>query len=294
MSWWKNLRGRVRVEEPLQPYTTFKIGGPAKYFIEPADADDLKTLLNAAGVRALPVLVIGAGSNLLVSDQGIDGLVIKLNSPYFKKLCFDNSYITAGAGCPLNQVIAHSQKRSLSSLEFLAGIPGTVGGALVMNAGITGKSIGDLVEDITVMDYNGATKVLKKEEIEFGYRYSSITGCVVLSARFKCIRKKKEEIEQTITHYLNDRKKKQDVSFPSAGCVFKNPQVCGSAGKLIDLCGLKGRRIGDACVSPTHANFIVNMGSARAEDVSTLMKLIRQAVEDKFKVTLEPEIKLWK
>lgn len=294
MSLWKNLKCNVKISVPLERYTTFKIGGPAEYFIEPKDALDLKAALTLARLNNLPVLVIGAGSNLLVSDKGINGLVIKLSSAYFKKIRFSDTSIIAGAGCSLARVIADSQKLSLSSLEFLAGIPGTVGGSLVGNAGIAGKNIGDLVEDITLMDYNGIIRKLKKDDVEFGYRYSNITDCVVLDASFKCVKKEKEEIRADIKRYLDGRKKKQDISLPSAGCVFKNPLSTHSAGRLIDLCGLKGQRIGDACVSDKHANFIVNMGSAKSEDVAALMGLIRQRVEDKFSVSLEPEIKLWK
>ena len=279
---------------PLERYTTFKIGGPAEYFIEPEDTGDLKAALTLAGLNNLAVSIIGSGSNLLVSDKGIDGVVIKLSSAYFKKISFSDTHIIAGAGCSLARVIADSQKRSLSSLEFLAGIPGTVGGSLAGNAGSAGKNIGDFVEDITVMDYNGVIRKFKKDDLEFGYRYSSVIDYIVLEARFRCVRKESEKIRQDLKRYLDARKKNQDLSFPSAGCVFKNPASNNPAGRLIDLCGLKGQRIGDACVSGKHANFIVNMGRAKSEDVTALMGLIRQKVEDKFNVSLEPEIKLWK
>lgn len=294
MNWCKNLKGKLKLDEPLKKYTTFKIGGPAKYFIEPKDADDLKTSVNLAKNHKLPLLVIGGGSNLLISDKGINGLVIKLNSPYFKKLFFNNNICMAGAGCLLSQVIKNSGERCLSGLEFLIGIPGTVGGALVMNAGIAQKSIADCVEDVTVMDYNGKVKALNKKEIKFGYRQSSLSKYIILNARLKLIRKKKQkEIEAKIKDYLDERKKKQELRLPSAGCVFKNPSVC-SAGRLIDLCGLKGRRIGDACVSVKHANFIVNLGQAKSTDVLSLLELITEEVKNKFNVILEPEIKIWK
>ncbi len=287
------IKGVIKKNEPLKSYTTFKIGGPAKYFVEPEDLDDLRLLLESAKKYKIPALIIGAGSNLLVSDKGIDGLVIKLNSPNFKKISFDNNVARAGSGCLLSRVIKNSQKRCLSNMEFLAGIPGTVGGALVMNAGIPGKNIGDLVEDVTIMDYNGNIETLARSKIKFNYRRSGLSKYIVLSASFLLSRNRQAEIQSAIQNYLASRKDKQELSLPSAGCVFKNSHAMGSAGSLIDLCGLKGRRIGDACVSEKHANFIVNKGHARASDVSMLMELVKEKVEKKFRITLKPEIKIW-
>lgn len=288
------VKGVIRKDELLSSYTTFKIGGPAEYFVEPLDFDDLRLLVKLAGKYKMPFLIIGAGSNLLVSDRGINGLVIKLNSPNFKKLSFDNNIVMAGSGCLLSQVIKNSQKHCLSGIEFLAGIPGTVGGALVMNAGISGKNISDLVEDITVMDYNGAIKNLTRSKIKFGYRRSNLSKYIVLSACLRLSINRQAEIQSAIKNYLDSRKDKQEFSLPSAGCVFKNHHFMGPAGRLIDLCGLKGKRIGGACVSKKHANFIVNMGKASAADVSTLMKIVKEKVENRFKITLKPEIKIWK
>lgn len=294
MNWWENLKGKVKREEPLKNHTTFKIGGPAKYYVEPENEEDLKLLLSFAKECVIPFFVIGAGSNLLVNDRGVEGIVVKLNSPHFKSLFLDNGALVAGAGCLLSEVIKYSREHCVSALEFLTGIPGTIGGAVVMNAGIPGKNIGDLIEEVTIMDYNADIKTLNKKEINFGYRNSSLSQCVVLAVRAGCNRKKKEEIEITIKNFLNERKSNQDLSLPSAGCVFKNPQTLGPAGRLIDLCGLKGRRIGGACVSAKHANFIVNVGNANADDVSRLMKLITEEVKNMHKITLEPEILIWK
>jgi UDP-N-acetylmuramate dehydrogenase len=293
MNWYKSLRGKVRLAEPLQDHTTFKIGGPARYLVEPKDPDDLRTLVDLTRSRKMPFLVIGRGSNLLVSDKGIDGIVIKLNSPYFRRLFFKNGICSAGAGCLLAEVIRNSGEHSLSGLEFLIGVPGTVGGALAMNAGVAQKSIADYVEEVTVMDYNGNIKTLNKKQVKFGYRRSGLAKYIVLNSRFKFTRKKKQEIRLAIEDYLDERRHKQELSLPSAGCVFKNPPE-SYAGRLIDLCGLKGKRVGDACVSARHANFIVNLGNARARDVLSLMGLISQEVKNKFNVLLEPEIKIWK
>ncbi len=290
---FNRVKGVIREDEPLCGYTTFKIGGPAKYFVEPQDSDDLKLLVKLAGKYKLPIFVIGAGSNLLVSDNVINGVVIKLNSQNFKKLAFDNDEVIAGSGCLLSQVIKNSQMRCLSDMEFLAGIPGTVGGALIMNAGISGKNISDLVEDVTVMDYNGVIKNLTRSKIKFGYRSSNLSKYIILNARLRLRVNRQAQIKSAIKNYFDDRKDKQELSLPSAGCVFKNHHSMGPAGRLIDLCGLKGKRIGGACVSEKHANFIVNKGNASAADVLALMEIVREKVKSKFKITLKTEIKIW-
>ncbi len=290
---FRGIKGVIKEGEPLMSHTTFKIGGPAKYFIEPEDSNDLKLLVKLSRKYKIPFLIIGAGSNLLVSDRGVNGIVIKLNSQNFKELSFDNNSVMAGSGCLLSQVIKNSQKRCLSGMEFLAGIPGTVGGALVMNAGIPGENISDLVEDVTIMDYNGAIKKLTKRKIKFGYRVSSLSKYIVLSASLRLSINNQAQIKSAIRNYLDNRRDNQEFSLPSAGCVFRNHYSMGPAGRLIDLCGLKGKRIGDACVSEKHANFIVNIGHARASDVSMLMEFVREKVENRFKITLKPEIKIW-
>lgn len=293
MNWQKSLKGKVSLAEPLKMHTTFKIGGAAKVFIEPKDAQDLKTLLVSAQGKKLNFLIIGAGSNLLINDNGVKNPVIKLSNPSFKRIFLEGDTIVAGAGCSLNSLLKKAQGYSLSALEFLAGIPGTVGGALIMNAGIPGKNIGDLVEDITVMDYNGSVKKINKVKAAFEYRASGLSKYIVLSARLKLFRSNEEKIALAIKNYFIQRKVKQELTLPSAGCIFKNPPK-DSAGRLIDLCGLKGRMIGGACVSVKHANFIVNTGEAKAKDVLALMEVIGQEVKNKFNIILEPEIKIWK
>ena len=287
------FKGKIILDEPLWKHTSFKIGGPAKYFITPFDEEELKFAIKYAALNNMPLCVIGAGSNLLVSDKGIDGVVVKLSSAFFKKISLKSVSLEVGAGCLLGNLINEAKNNGLSFLEFLTGIPGTVGGALVMNAGIPGKSISDLVEDVTVMDYNGICRVIKREDLSFSYRRSNLSDCIVLRANLKCGKSRQDEIKMRIKGYLDARKSSQELNLPSAGCVFKNPAI-GPAGKLIDLCGLKGKMIGAARVSEKHANFIVNTGQAKAEDVFALMELIIENVEHKFNITLEPEIKIWK
>lgn len=300
MNWPKHLKARVRQREPLKKHTSFRIGGPAKFFIEPHGLSSLKFLLSILKRYNVPPLLIGSGSNLLVNDKGVDAAVLHLSSPYFRRIVFKGGFLEAGAGVMLSRVISEAKRRGLSGAEFLAGIPGTVGGALAMNAGIsevhssqlTVHSVGDLVGKVRIMDHNGNIRILDKKQIKFGYRKSSLAKYIILSARLRLVKKNKEEIENKIKGYIFRRRSTQDLKHYSAGCVFKNPEG-ESAGKLIDLCGLKGRGIGRAKVSFKHANFIINTGGATARDVLRLMSLIRKRVREKFNIDLEPEIKIW-
>ncbi len=292
MSWSKNLKGKIRLKEPLNRHTTFKIGGPAGFFIEPIDAADLKLLLASAKKYKIPILVIGAGSNILISDKGIRGIVLRLNAALFRRIFIKRNCLEAGSGTTLRQLIKLTQEHGLSGVEFLAGIPGTLGGALAMNAGAWGKNIGDLLQKATVMDYNGNIKIVSKKDMRFGYRKSSLAKYIILSASIKLIKENKKEIKDNIKKYLECRRNRQDASLPNAGCIFKNPHRI-SAGRLIDLCGLKGKRVGGAVVSLRHANFILNYKRAHARDVIKLMALIKKRVKHKFNINLEPEIKIW-
>lgn len=292
MNWFKNLKGKIRFNEPLSKHTTFKIGGPAKIFIEPYNLNDLKLLLRKTKKDKIPLKVIGSGSNLLVSDRGIDGIVIKLSSPYFRKIKFYSGFLEAGAGVSLPDLIKRTTALNLSGCEFLTGIPGTVGAALVMNAGTKDREIKELVKDVTVIDYNGKMRTLDEKNIKFDYRNSSLSKYVVLNTRLRLIKKSKNEILNKIRLYRNYRNSTQDLSHHNAGCIFKNP-LKSSSGRLIDECGLKGEHFGDAWVSYKHANFIINKDKARAADVLKLMDYIKQKVKQKFNIALEPEIKIW-
>ncbi len=276
----------------MKDHSTFKIGGPAKYYLEPRDTRQLKLLLKSLNRDKIPILVIGAGSNILIDDNGIQALVLRLNSPCFRRISLDHHRLSAASGVSLSQIVKVSQRKGLSGLEFLSGIPGTLGGALAMNAGIPERNIGDLVENVRVMDYRGKIKTLNKEEIKFGYRTANLSKYIILNAQLKLVNKDKQEIKNSIKKYLNRRKSTQDLSSVSAGCIFKNPKG-NQAGRLIDLCGLKGKIIGDACISRIHANFILNLGNATARDVLRLMDLAKRQVKKKFNITLEPEIKIW-
>jgi len=293
MHWWKSLKGKVKTREPLRDHTTFKIGGPARFFVEPKDIRDLRLLLYFKKRYKLPIFILGAGSNILAGDKGVKGVVLHLGSLYFKRVFFRNNFIEAGSAVLLSRAIRLSGERGLSGLEYLAGIPGSIAGALAMNAAVADKAIADLVENVTVMDYNGKVKVLHKKDLRFGYRKSNLTKYLILSVCLKLARKNKRRIQEEAMRRLRRRWLTQDLSLPSAGCVFRNPKH-DSAGRLIDLCGLKGKVAGGAAISLKHANFIVNAGRARAKDVLRLMDLAKKEVRKKFGIILEPEIKIWK
>lgn len=249
-------------------------------------------LLDLAKRYKISLLVIGSGSNILVNDRGRKEIVLRLNSPFFKSIDFKGNDCQVGAGALLSQLLRVCQQRGLSGLEFLAGIPGTVAGALAMNAGAHGKSIADALKQVEVIDKNGNIKILKRKELNFGYRTSGLTRYIIIRALIKLTRNQKKNIDRRIKKYLAYRKLTQDYTFPSAGCVFKNPKG-NYAGKLIDLCGLKGKSIGRASVSRKHGNFILNTGGAKAADVLQLIGYIRRKVKRTFRVSLVPEIKIW-
>ncbi|MBI3990598.1 MAG: UDP-N-acetylmuramate dehydrogenase [Candidatus Omnitrophica bacterium] len=289
-------RLNLRLNEPLSRHTTFRIGGPVDYFIEPADLYQLKKTLSFCRKEKLAFMVIGSGSNLLVNDAGVKGIVIKLNSPYFKKVNVKGLSVTAGAGVKLGRLVQVAAKSGLGGLEFLAGIPGTVGGALIMNAGVKGrdsgsrKEISRFIKEIKALDGKGKIVKLKKNEMRFSYRNSNLGKYIILGARFYLRREPSEAIEKRVKEYLDYKKQTQDLTFPSAGCIFKNP-AGHSAGYLLDKCGLKGKRIGGAKVSERHANFIVNEDGAKAADVLSLVELARKKVKARFGIKLSPEIK---
>ncbi|MDI6605758.1 MAG: UDP-N-acetylmuramate dehydrogenase [Candidatus Omnitrophota bacterium] len=292
MNWWKRLEGRVRVDEPLSRHTTWRIGGPADFFIEPRDMQDLKLLISVAKGYKIPILVIGAGSNILAGDKRLRRIIISLSSPFFKKITFKGNLAQAGSGLTLARLVSETAKRGLSGAEFLSGIPGTLGGALSMNAGAWGSQISKAVIQASVMDINAKIKILAKERIDFAYRKSNLGKFIILGATLKFSRKDKRKIRQDIQRYRRQRSILEDRSFPSAGSVFKNPPG-EYAGRLIDLCGLKGTTSGGACISLKHANFILNRNNAQAADILRLMALIKKEVKNNFKINLQPEIKIW-
>ncbi|MEW6101426.1 MAG: UDP-N-acetylmuramate dehydrogenase [Candidatus Omnitrophota bacterium] len=293
MNWPKDLRDKVKEGEALKDKTTFRIGGCARFFAEPENGRELKDLLICARKNNLPVFILGSGSNILVNDKGVRGLVLRLNSPFFRKIKCQRNFIESASGVKIKELILKSYNNGLSGFEFLAGIPGTTAGALAMNAGSWGRSIGELAEEVKVMDYSGREKLIKKKGIRFGYRNSSLSKYIILGARFKLNKEKKAKIKENISGFLARRFQMQDLSFPNAGCIFRNPPQ-EHAGRLIDLCGLKGKKAGGAVISSKHGNFILNKGQASCSDVLSLMNLAKKKVKKKFNISLAPEIKIWR
>lgn len=287
-----NLPGRVRRNEALAAYTTLKIGGPADLFVLAESAADLQLLIKTAAERKIPLFILGNGSNLLVSDRGIRGIVVKLAGE-FKNIVLDGCEITAGAGVMLPVLALRTAKAGLSGLELLAGIPGTVGGALVMNAGALGQCIGDAVQSVTVFDRTGKIKILSREELHFAYRKSILQerDYLIAGVKLHLSPGEKEELQRNLQAAVAKRKRSQPLSMPNAGSVFRNPREF-PAGRLIEELGFKGFKQGQAAVSELHANFIVNEGGATAQDVLQLIKLIQERVQEKYHILLEPEIKV--
>jgi UDP-N-acetylmuramate dehydrogenase len=294
MIWPEGLSKKIKTKTNLAGYTSFKIGGQAEYFFEPKNLKSLQEALVFAKQAGLRVYILGSGSNILVSDSGLAGLVIRLNNQDFKKCSTQGSFILAGSGLKLNALISFSKEMNLSGLEFLAGIPGTLGGCLMGNAGAWGKAIGELVSQVGVLEYNGKLKILGSSQLKFAYRESNLNKYIIIWAKLKLFTQKKKIIAKKINQYLLRRKQSQGNNFPNAGCIFKNPKQGCSSGRLIDLCGLKGKARGKAIISNLHANFILNTGNAKRGDVLSLMDLMQKKVKERFKINLEPEIKIWK
>jgi UDP-N-acetylmuramate dehydrogenase len=286
----KKLLPRIRENVSLKKFSTFKIGGKAKYFfVATAKEDLIKAITTATGLK-LPFFVLGNGSNLLISDKGFKGLVIKIESGMWK---VEGSKIYAETGVLLSQLLTLASKNNLTGLEWAIGIPGTLGGAIYGNAGAFSQSMSNIVKEVEVYDVkNKETKTLKNKNCQFNYRESIFKknkNLLIISAILNLKKGNKEKIKQKIREYLIHRVKTQPLNFPSIGSIFKNPKGFFAA-ELIEKCGLKGKKIGDAKISEKHANFIVNLGKGKARDVVKLINLIKKKVKEKFKVNLEEEI----
>jgi UDP-N-acetylmuramate dehydrogenase len=294
-----NFKGEIKRNEPLSRHTSYAIGGPADFLIWPADRENLSLLLQAVKARNLRYFILGGGTNLLVRDGGFRGVMIALQRMNAIKIereyrSIGGSFVVvyAEAGAPLATLLNFAVQHGLTGLEFAAGIPGTVGGAICMNAGTSLGEMGDVVESVALCSPDGEPNIRSAEEMEFGYRTSLIPeGHLVLAVRVVLRRDDKEKIKARLKELLNTRKQRQPWGLPNAGSVFKNP-LEESAGMLIESAGLKGRMVGGAQVSEKHANVIVNTGKAKAADVLELMELVKGKVLEMSGVRLEPEIKI--
>ena len=284
---------KIKEQELMRNHTTWRIGGPADRLVQPESAEELQEAIQKAKADGMPWYVIGGGSNLLVADEGITGTVIQLGGSLTGLQITDN-YIVAEAGVPLPFLARKAAEHGLSGLEFAAGIPGSVGGAVVMNAGAYQGQVSNVIRQVTCCDSSGQFITLDNEECLFSYRNSRFKhdkDLVIVSVKMELVPGKKDEILEQMKKNTESRNTKQPVEYPNAGSIFKNP-AGDAAGRLIELIGAKGWRQGDAMVSEKHSNFIVNLGAATCEDVLRLIERVKQAVYNETGVLLEEEILL--
>ncbi len=292
------LKGRVRFDEPMSLHTSFHIGGPAQIWAEPPDPPTLLELIQWARHSDLPITPVGGGANLLVDDGGIPGVVVHLAGPGFQGVERTETGLRVGAGVSLEMLIHRGSEEGLSGIEFLAGVPGRLGGAIRMNAGThdeEGKihSVSDVAEGITAINPQGQIQTLPASQVGFGYRASRLSGQMVLSANLKLTPDDPLAVKERVKRLWAFKRRTQDWTAPSAGCIFKNPpHGAPPAGWMIDRAGLKGHRMGGAMVSPIHANFMMNCGNARSSDVFSLIEEVHRRVRQMFQVNLELEVQV--
>lgn len=282
---------RVRIEEPMKKHTTFRTGGPALYFVTPSCEKEIASVVNLCRREKMPYYILGNGSNLLVSDKGYDGVIISMTKG-FSQIEVRDQVITAGSGALLSRIARTALEESLTGLEFAAGIPGTLGGAVVMNAGAYGGEMKQVLQSVSVLTKDGQVKEIPAEELELGYRKSCIQReeYIVLSAEILLKQGKKSEIQAQMEDFAARRREKQPLEYPSGGSTFKRPEGY-FAGKLIEDAGLKGFTVGGAQVSEKHSGFVINRNGATSADVYELCRQVQVRVKEKFGVDLEMEVK---
>jgi UDP-N-acetylmuramate dehydrogenase len=290
---FEEFGGIVRTDEPMAHRVWFRVGGPAAYFATPRKLEELAGLLRRSREAGIPFKILGGGSNVLVRDEGVDALVILLESPHFADIAVRDNIVAAGAAVPLTALISHSARAGLGSLEILTGIPGTVGGALRGNAGGRQGAIGRFVRRATVLDPANEIQVREREDLSFANRESNLDEPVILSAEFELEPEDPESVVRRMRRIWIIKKENQPYSHQLSGCIFKNPSPDVSAGALIDQAGLKGTQLGGAEVSDRHANFIVARPDAKAADILQLIDRIRQRVWQQFGYELELQIQIW-
>lgn len=287
----ESLKCTCKENEPMSLHTTFRIGGNAELFIEVETNKQLAQILKSCNDNNIPFMIIGKGSNLLVNDNGIKGVVISLTGDFKRIDLLDNNTIYCGSGVSLAKLCSRALSCHLSGLEFAWGIPGNVGGAAFMNAGAYGGEMKDVIVSVTHMTPEGKIETLKKDELNLSYRHSIYkeNGCIILGVTVQLESDNPVKIRGKMDDYMDRRKSKQPLEYPSAGSVFKRPEGA-FAGSLIEQCNLKGVSVGDAQVSKKHAGFIINTGNATCEDVCNLIKKVQETVKEETGYTLEREI----
>ncbi len=282
---------QVKTGEPMEMHTTFRVGGPADYFVLPETKEELRETVSLCMREEMPYYILGNGSNLLVSDKGYRGVIIQVFKS-MNNISVDGKCIHAQAGALLSAIAARALEKNLKGFEFASGIPGTLGGACVMNAGAYGGEMKQVLKQVTVLDSEGNILAIPSEDLEMGYRTSIIAkeGHIVLEAVIELEEGNEEEIRSLMEELKNKRVEKQPLEYPSAGSTFKRPEGY-FAGKLIQDSGLRGFSVGGAQVSEKHCGFVINKDHATAADIAELMRRVSQCVEEKFGVALEPEVK---
>ncbi len=291
MSWAKQIAdlGRLDEQVPMSAHTTLAIGGPARWYFRPRGASEL-----AKALRIIPedirILPLGRGSNLLVTDDGFDGVVLDFGD--LSEITIHDNTMVTGAGARMSKVAQLCATQGLAGLEFLATVPGDMGGGIAMNAGAFGQWVSDTLLSIEVLHRNGEVESMMKEQLHMAYRHTELpAGTLVISGTFKLNSDDPEEIRERMRTMRKQRSSTQPLALPNCGSVFKNPEG-DHAARLIEAVGLKGKKVGNARISSTHANFIVNEGQASSEDVLTLIAMTQQAVEERFGIVLEPEVRI--
>jgi UDP-N-acetylmuramate dehydrogenase len=292
MASWTGFESIVRQGEPLAMHTWFQLGGPAEFFAEPENPDQLVGLLKRSYEEGVDVRVLGQGSNILVRDEGMPGLILRLTSLEFGRIAIDGQRVTVGCGANLGRLVTTTVHRGLAGMEMLVGIPGTVGGALHGNTGAQGGDIGLWTASATVITAAGEAVERSRDDLAFGYRESSLDEPVILEATLMLDEDDPRELAKRMQKQWIIKRAKQPMGHQCAGCIFKNPRGA-SAGELIEKSGLKGTRIGGAVVSDRHANFIVAEPHCTSQDVLRLIDLVRSQVNDRMAVRLDLEVELW-
>jgi UDP-N-acetylmuramate dehydrogenase len=290
--WAKGLiEGRVLFDAPMRQFTSIKVGGPADSLLFPKDVEELRKIVRFARRKHIPFMILGKGTNLVVKDKGVRGWVICLTQG-LRKVRQESDVVEAEAGLPLQRLVQFTAQKGLTGLEPFFGIPGTVGGGLVMNAGAWGVELKDVLLSITLMKENGEVTEKPRQRLKFSYRELDLPACwVILKGRFQLKKENKERILEKVRSYSEMRQRTQPLEYPSAGSVFKNPKQ-GPAGKWIEEAGLKGFRIGQAMISDRHANFIINLGKATADEVIGLMERVERTIYEEKGISLEREVRV--
>lgn len=289
---FSGLESFVEENVPLAPHTWYRIGGPARWYIRPRNPEELSAAAVRCTENGVPVYVLGLGANLLVSDEGVNGAVFQLDHEYWKRVEIKGATLEAGAGVDMQKLLLKTVRSGLAGIECLAGIPGTIGGGVRMNAGGKFGDIGGVVTRVTVMSADGTVFDRTKDDLVFDYRSTNIAAPFILGATFEMEEEDPERILRKTKEIWMYKRNTQPLNTKNCGCIFKNPRGL-SAGALIDQAGLKGMRVGGAEVSEKHANFIVAHPGTKADDVMRLVKIIREKVWEKNQIHLESEVKIW-